>query len=303
MDQFTKPRVSDYYADLELSQQANARDIKRAFHRLARKYHPDKKAPGKSVDAYEFRKVREAYECLIDAAKRAAYDARYFDLCDQWTRYKQWENYQRKDEERRQAEEEQRAARKRAEQERKAAEAERMRRMEQERRAAEEKAENERIRREKERQAEERSREAAQRARERQEEAARERIRREKVREAERRSEEAAKKIRIEQELAAQERLRAILIEEKQQTARRSWAQMREEADRRQAANRRRTKPAQPAYTRLNECFHHPDLGWVMKNGPANCVFCGVTRVKWSFRCPECSAPACPTCKARYCLF
>lgn len=51
------PKYSDYYLDLGVEQQASSRDIKKAFMKLARKHHPDKKAPGKPIDAYEFRKV------------------------------------------------------------------------------------------------------------------------------------------------------------------------------------------------------------------------------------------------------
>ncbi|KAI1098359.1 DnaJ-domain-containing protein [Jackrogersella minutella] len=298
----TQPEVSDYYADLELSQQANSRDIKLAFHKLAKQHHPDKKAPGKSIDAQDFRKVREAYECLIDESRRTRYDANYFDLRDQWSRYRNRETFQRMREESRQAEEKRRAARERAESERRAAEAEKKRMVEEEKRVAREKAENERIINEKVRQAEERSREAARRAREQQEQMAKERLRLEKVREAERRSEEAARKIRIEQEIAAQDRLNAILIEEKQELARRTWAQMREEADLRQTTGFRHKDSTQPMRAWSSKCAH-PHFGWFKKNGPADCVFCRGTRSQWSFRCPECNAAACPICKTSYCVF
>lgn len=190
MDPFDRPEptISDYYADLGLPQQASFRDVKVAFFKLAKKHHPDKKAPGMSIDAQDFRKIREAYECLSDKAKRAAYDAFYFHLQDQWTSYREWQETQRKDEEQKRADEEQRATRERAERERKAAEAERARRMEEEKRAAREKAEHERMREERARQAEERSEEAGRRAREQQEKVARERLRREREREAEKRS-------------------------------------------------------------------------------------------------------------------
>ncbi|KAI1393118.1 DnaJ-domain-containing protein [Hypoxylon trugodes] len=300
MGSFDEHNLSDFYADLQLTQQATSRDIKCAFRRLARKHHPDKKAPGQCIDAHEFRKVREAYECLIDEDRRAAYDRLYFDLRDEWNTQREQEERQRRDDERKQAEEEQRAAREKAEEKRRAAEAERVRRMEEERRAAEAKAERERIREEKARRAEERTREAARRAREQQELAAKERLRKEKEREAERRSEEAARRIRIEQELAAQERLKAILIEEKQQSARSSWAKMRQEADDRQAAKRR---PARPMRSAPSPNCDHPRFGWLKKNGRSKCTFCNQTRTKWSFSCPECSVSACPGCKSNYCLF
>jgi hypothetical protein len=212
--------------------------------------------------------VREAYECLIDKAKRAAYDALYFDLQDQWISYRERQETQRKDEERKRADEEQRAARERAERERKAAEAERARRMEEEKRAAREKAERERMREERARQAEERSKEAARRAREQQEQVAKERLRREREREAEKRSEEAARKVRIEQERAAQERLKSILIEEQQDAIRRNWTKMRE------AAEHRKGEPAQPAPSGSSTCAH-PRFGW-----PRNRYFAKLNNIK-----------------------
>ena len=59
MDPFNppEPKVPDYYADLGLPQQASCREIKAVFRRLAKKHHPDKKAPGKSIDAQDFRKA------------------------------------------------------------------------------------------------------------------------------------------------------------------------------------------------------------------------------------------------------
>ncbi len=52
-----EPPLPDCYADLELSQDASSREIKLAYFRLAKQYHPDKKAPGKKeVDADQFRK-------------------------------------------------------------------------------------------------------------------------------------------------------------------------------------------------------------------------------------------------------
>jgi DnaJ-class molecular chaperone len=52
-----EPKISDYYTDLGLTQQASFRDIKLAFIKLAKKHHHDKKAPGKSIDAQDFRKA------------------------------------------------------------------------------------------------------------------------------------------------------------------------------------------------------------------------------------------------------
>jgi curved DNA-binding protein len=63
----------DYYQIMGVSREAAADDIKRAYRRLARKYHPD---VSKEKDAEErFKEIGEAYEVLRDPEKRAAYDA------------------------------------------------------------------------------------------------------------------------------------------------------------------------------------------------------------------------------------
>ncbi len=62
----------DYYGTLGVSRQASAEEIKRAYRRLARKYHPD---VSKEADAEaRFKDVGEAYEVLKDPEKREAYD-------------------------------------------------------------------------------------------------------------------------------------------------------------------------------------------------------------------------------------
>ncbi len=62
----------DYYATLEVDRKATAEEIRKAYRRLARKYHPD---VNKSPDAAtRFAAVQEAYEVLSDASKRKAYD-------------------------------------------------------------------------------------------------------------------------------------------------------------------------------------------------------------------------------------
>jgi curved DNA-binding protein len=63
----------DYYQIMGVARNASADDIKRAYRRLARKYHPD---VSKEKDAEaRFKEVGEAYEVLRDPEKRAAYDA------------------------------------------------------------------------------------------------------------------------------------------------------------------------------------------------------------------------------------
>lgn len=62
----------DYYETLGISKSADEREIKKAYKRLAMKYHPDRNQE-KDADR-KFKEVKEAYEILSDAQKRAAYD-------------------------------------------------------------------------------------------------------------------------------------------------------------------------------------------------------------------------------------
>jgi len=65
-------QFKDYYAVLGVPREATQDDIKRAYRKLARKYHPD---VSKEADAEErFKEVAEAYEVLKDPQKRVAYD-------------------------------------------------------------------------------------------------------------------------------------------------------------------------------------------------------------------------------------
>jgi curved DNA-binding protein len=62
----------DYYKVLEIDRTATADDIKSAYRKLARKYHPD---VSKETQAEaHFKEIGEAYEVLQDPEKRAAYD-------------------------------------------------------------------------------------------------------------------------------------------------------------------------------------------------------------------------------------
>ena len=64
----------DFYMVLGVERGATAGDIKRAYQRLARRFHPDIN-PGDREAAAQFRQMLEAYETLIDPDRRRRYDA------------------------------------------------------------------------------------------------------------------------------------------------------------------------------------------------------------------------------------
>jgi molecular chaperone DnaJ len=63
----------DYYEVLGVERNASEDDIKKAYRKLALKYHPDKNPGDKSAEE-KFKELGEAYEALSDSQKRAAYD-------------------------------------------------------------------------------------------------------------------------------------------------------------------------------------------------------------------------------------
>src|ERR1700737_4184312 len=65
-------QYKDYYEDLGVARGAGAEEVKRAYHKLARKYHPDVSKERNAES--KFKDVQEAYEVLKDSDKRAAYD-------------------------------------------------------------------------------------------------------------------------------------------------------------------------------------------------------------------------------------
>ena len=63
----------DYYELLGVSKKATAKDIRTAFRKLARKYHPDLN-PGDKSSEEKFKQLQEAYDVLSDTKKRQMYD-------------------------------------------------------------------------------------------------------------------------------------------------------------------------------------------------------------------------------------
>lgn len=63
----------DYYETLGVPRNAPEAEIKKAYRRLAMKYHPDRNPDDKTAEG-KFKEVKEAYEVLTDARKRSAYD-------------------------------------------------------------------------------------------------------------------------------------------------------------------------------------------------------------------------------------
>lgn len=66
--------AKDYYEVLGVKKDASADDIKKAYRKLAMKYHPDKNPEDKNAEE-KFKEISEAYAVLSDAEKRKEYDA------------------------------------------------------------------------------------------------------------------------------------------------------------------------------------------------------------------------------------
>ncbi|HRW10990.1 MAG TPA: DnaJ domain-containing protein, partial [Caldilineaceae bacterium] len=74
----------DYYQILGVSRNADEKEIKRSFRKLAQQYHPDKN-PGNAEAERRFKEINEAYTVLSDADKRSKYD-RFGAQWEQYTR-------------------------------------------------------------------------------------------------------------------------------------------------------------------------------------------------------------------------
>src|SRR5256885_8875764 len=74
----------DYYSTLGVPKTANAKELKQAYRKLARKFHPDVN-PNDKASETKFKEVNEAYEVLGDPEKRKKYD----ELGANWRAYEQ----------------------------------------------------------------------------------------------------------------------------------------------------------------------------------------------------------------------
>jgi DnaJ-class molecular chaperone len=67
--------MSDYYSILGVPKNADDKAIRKAYKKLAMKYHPDKNPDNKEQAEAKFKEAAEAYEVLTDPKKREVYDA------------------------------------------------------------------------------------------------------------------------------------------------------------------------------------------------------------------------------------
>lgn len=79
----------DYYATLGVARNASEKEVKAAYRKLARQYHPDVNKDPKATD--RFKAINEAYEVLSDARKRSKYD----QLGSDWERIEREQEFAR----------------------------------------------------------------------------------------------------------------------------------------------------------------------------------------------------------------
>jgi DnaJ-class molecular chaperone len=77
----------DYYTILGVPKTATEKDIKAAYRRLARKWHPDVNPQNRKLSEQKFKEINEANEVLSDPEKRKKYD----ELGSNWKQYEQWQ--------------------------------------------------------------------------------------------------------------------------------------------------------------------------------------------------------------------